>query len=54
MRDAVLRIMSVDTTDGCRYLPMLRTEFENETKYGKLMHKFLDSILIQLRGGEME
>jgi hypothetical protein len=46
--------MSVDTTDRCRCLPMLRTEFENETEYGKSMHKFLDSILIQLHGGEVE
>jgi hypothetical protein len=54
MRDAVLRIMSVDTTDGCRCLPRLRTEFENENEYGKSMHKISVSILIQLRGGEME
>ena len=54
MRDAVLRTMSVDTADGCRCSPRLRTEFENETEYAKLTHKLSVSILIQPRGGEME
>lgn len=52
MRDAVLRTMSVGTTEGCRRLSMLRTEFENETEYVRSMHKFLVRILIQPRGGE--
>jgi hypothetical protein len=33
-------VMVADTTDGCRCLPRLRTEFENENDYGKSMHKF--------------
>ena len=54
MRDGMLGTMSVDTTDSCSCLPRLRTEFKNENEYVKSMHIFSISILVQLRGGDME
>lgn len=54
MGDAVVRNMSVGTTDGNRCLSRLRTELETENEYAKLIHKFSVSILIRPRGDEMK